>query len=113
MSAATWNTTVEQGATWTRVLTVRDAAGALLNLTGYTSKMQARNRADALKIDLSNVSGMTLGGAAGTITVTITAATTAALVVEPLTFDMTITSAAGVVTRLVQGRMSVDDSVTV
>jgi hypothetical protein len=36
MSAATYNFTIEQGATFSKVVTWKDSSGAGINLTGYT-----------------------------------------------------------------------------
>ena len=36
MSAATYNFTIEQGATFSKVITWKDSSGAGINLTGYT-----------------------------------------------------------------------------
>ena len=36
MSAATYNFTIEQGATFTKIITWKDSSGAGINLTGYS-----------------------------------------------------------------------------
>jgi hypothetical protein len=64
-------------------------------------------------VSLTNGAGITLGGAAGTIAIVISATTTAALA-APFSgvYDLEIVSAGGVVTRLVQGTATVSAEVT-
>ncbi len=106
MAAGTYNLTIEQGATFTATVTWSDAANALVNLTGYTARMQLRaTLASATPaIELTNANGrIVLGGAAGTIDLTIAAADTALLGAGSYVYDLELVSATGVVTRLIQG----------
>lgn len=86
MSAATLNFIIGQGETWTRLLTWYAPDGTTpINLTGYTARMQIRLTVDSavlLELNTTPASGkgdITLGGSAGTITLSISAALTAAL----------------------------------
>ena len=115
MTAGILNLTVEQGATFSRVITWRDANEAAINLTGYTARMQARRSigAGSTFINLTTENGgITLGGAAGTITLTISATDTAALTEQSGHYDLEVVSAGGVVTRLLQGEITVSKEVT-
>jgi hypothetical protein len=105
---------VEQGATWPETWTWRDAAGALVDLTGYTARMSWRDRAGAVALDFTTENGrITLGGAAGTVTPTATAADTGALPAPAvLSYDLFLTSPGGVVTRLLAGDVRVTPRVT-
>ncbi len=64
-------------------------------------------------VSLTSGSGITLGGAAGTIAILISATTTAALT-APFSgvYDLELVSAGGVVTRLLQGAATVSPEVT-
>ena len=42
MSAGAYDITCEQGATFSRTLTVKDSSGAARDLSSYTAKMQVR-----------------------------------------------------------------------
>lgn len=131
------NIDVNQGETFSYVYTWKDSAGAAINLTGYTGRMSVkRDRRATNSAFLSTGSdaiggSMTLGGAAGTITLTMSAAQTDAmdttdwwfrtmddqldLPLEPkicFLYDLELVSAAGVVTRVLQGIMTVWRSVT-
>lgn len=107
--------TINQGATYELTITWKDSAGTAINLTGYTARMQVRETYSSTTpiVSLTSGSGITLGGAAGTIAIVISATTTAALT-APFSgvYDLEIVSAAGVVTRLIQGTATVSAEVT-
>lgn len=108
MAAGEWNPTIEQGATWESILTYKidDVA---VNLSGYSARLTAKDSAGTavLEMDTATLGGITLGGAAGTITLNLTAAETTALAAGVYTYDLELESGAGVVTRLVQGDLTV------
>lgn len=116
MSAGILNLTVEQGTTFSQRLTWKINSNAV-DLTGYTARMKVRvpNRRDKeplLSFTTSTGGGITLGGSAGTIDISISAATTAALVPAKYTYDLELVSSGGVVTRLVKGTFIVVAEVT-
>lgn len=105
--------TIYQGATFSEVLTWRDSSEELVNLTGYTARMQVRNRIDGdtvVSLTTEN-SRIELGGSAGTITLTISATDTAALS-EGGVYDLELISAGGIVTRLLEGAVAFSKEVT-
>lgn len=112
------NITVEKGATFKLNLTWnnKDGAGVLtpVDLTGFTARAQARadHAAAATLFSLTNGTGITLGGAAGTIAVVISAADTAAIVGDEGVWDLELVSGSGEVTRLVEGRVKFTPEVT-
>jgi hypothetical protein len=57
-------------------------------------------------------SKITLGGAAGTITLNLTATETAAITQQSLAYDLELVSAGGEVTRLVEGQIVLTPEVT-
>ena len=113
--AASYPITIEQGATFQLNLLWKDGLNAPINLTGYTARMQVRRkRADVsplLNLTTEN-GGITLGGSAGTIAVVATATLTAALPAKSCLYDLELVSAAGVVTRLIEGSADVTPEVT-
>lgn len=114
MSAGTWNMTIEQGATFSAVLTWRDSNGSAINLTGHTARMQIRTsaRAAAATLSLTTENGrIALGGAAGTITLSISAADTAAIQARPYVYDLELVNGA-TVTPVVKGACLVTPEVT-
>ncbi len=84
MTAANHTITAEQGATYAQIFTCEDSAGAAVNLTGWTARMHVRETyaSDTKLIELTTENGgITLGGAAGTISVLATAIQMAAITV--------------------------------
>ena len=115
MTAATNNFIIDQGANWFVTFVYKDAAGTPINITGYTAALQIRDTYADSTTDLSLTSpsgGITITGATGTIAVTATAVQTAAIAAGNYVYDLEITSTGGIVTRLVQGKISVSPQVT-
>lgn len=113
--AGTYNIKCEQGATFARVLNWRNADGSPISIVGYSAKMQVRESkaATAVVLELSSANGgITLGGAAGTITLSATATSTTALAIGSYVYDLELTGPDGVVTRLIEGAFLVDGEVT-
>ena len=109
--AGKYDFTIEQGATFKRTVTWRDANDALVNLTGATAKMQIKDRGVLVK-ELTNVAGLTLGGALGTIQIAITAADTTLFDFDSADYDLEVTIS-GEVTRLLKGKVTLDKETTV
>ncbi len=93
---------IKQGETFSRVLTYRDAAGALVNLTGYTARMPVRGAASPTLV---------LGGGLGTIRFTFSAAQTAAMPPGNYDYDLYLTAPGGDVACLLSGRIEVERAV--
>jgi len=110
-----------QGQTFTRVITwcsgvttAQCLAGTgLVNLTGFTAKLQLRDTQTGTVIDeFTDTTGLALGGALGIVTWTMTATETAALPVGSLAYDLRLTSGTSVVTYLLQGYVNVKKRIT-
>ena len=110
MAAGTYNFILEQGATFTRTLTVKENNSAM-NLTGYSVASKMRSTHDS-----STVVGTftcTISDAAnGKITMSMTNSTTSAIEEGIYVYDLEITSGAGAVTRVLQGNITVTPEVT-
>lgn len=126
---------IRQGETWSHVYTHRDSAGDAVDLTGYSARMSIKESYEgATEAYLSSGAdadggSIALGGAAGTVTLSMTAAQTSALlnllfytVLEgparraarnvDFLYDVEIVSGAGAVTRVIEGRLRVQREVT-
>ncbi|HAM24485.1 MAG TPA: hypothetical protein DCM51_02850 [Actinobacteria bacterium] len=92
--------------TWT-------VSGSPVNLTGWTGRMQVRKipGAPSATLSLTSGSGITLGGAAGTVLVAATATQTAAIIPGTYKYDLELVNGSHV-TRLVQGDFTVIAEVT-
>lgn len=111
-----YNLEINQGATLALVATWKDSAGTAVNLTGYTARLNVRetySSASAILTLTTENGGITLGGSAGTITLSASATTTAALT-APFSgvYDLELVSGGGVVTRLLEGVATVSPEVT-
>ncbi|NBX03384.1 MAG: hypothetical protein EBR02_04870 [Alphaproteobacteria bacterium] len=114
-SPGNYDLTIYQGATFSQILTWKDGSGELVNLTGYTARMMARESIDAASAFITMTTengGITLGGAAGTIALSISAANTAAITAQGGVYDLELVSGGGVVTRLLAGNVFINREVT-
>jgi hypothetical protein len=115
MAAGTLDFTIEQGATFNLLLTW-EIDGVPVNITNWTARLQARIDIEetdtVLSLTTTAGGGITLGGAAGTISLDRTATQTALLPAGEYVYDLELISAVGAVTRLVQGELNISPEVT-
>ena len=110
MAEGTYNFIVEQGATFTRALTVKENDSAM-NLSGYSVASKMRSTHDSSTVvgtfscTISNASG-------GVITMAMSSSTTGNIEEGIYVYDIEITSGAGSVTRLMEGNVTVNPEVT-
>ncbi len=110
MAAGTYNFIVEQGATFNRILTVKENNSAM-NLTGYSVASKMRSTHDSSTVvgtftcTISNASG-------GIITMSMTASATGAIEEAIYVYDLEIASGSGTITRLLEGEVTVNPEVT-
>lgn len=108
-----YNFTVYQGATWDRTFTVTIDTTPL-NLTGYTAALMVKQYENSTAaLTLSSGAGITLGGTAGTIAITMTPQQTATLTPGRYVYDLTVsTSGDAVRYRILDGKITVNGQVT-
>ncbi len=126
---------VEAGADFAYTHTCLDGAGGPVDLSGFTAAMRIGcGYALGVELTLTEAAGLTLGGGAGTIVIALTEAQTQALqnstwaiwnaieandptllkdadMERELRYDLTIRSAAGVSSRVLQGRIAIERQV--
>lgn len=116
MSAGFYHFIIEQGATFKKILTLKDSNSTAINLTGYSSaEMDLRLDQDESSevLTLTNGNGrITFGGAAGTLTLEISATDTANLTPGDGVYDLEITDANGKVDRILEGTYSIRGNVS-
>jgi hypothetical protein len=85
-----------------------------VDLTNYDARMQVRpsHGAHTVVLNLTAGTGITLGGTAGTIFIEASPEQTAAIPATQYVYDLEMVAAGGAVTRLVEGRFTVDPEVT-
>lgn len=110
MAAGKLNIVIEQGATFSKTLTIKDVDGDPINLTGRTFRSQIRRR----PTDTNPAATFTMAvvnASAGTVSWQMSATTTAGIVPEPHYYDVEMQDN-GVVTRLMEGTAFVNFEVT-
>ncbi len=116
MAAAKLKLAIEQGSTFRKVLTWKAGTPAVpVDLTGCTARMQIRATIPSTTVlhELTTENGgIALGGAAGTITLYISDTATALMAWATGVWDIEIITAAGDVTRLLYGPVTVSPEVT-
>jgi len=110
MSAGTYNFTIEQGTTFSRVLTLQEN-GSAMNLTGYSVASQMRSTHDSSTV-VATFSGSVTNASSGQITLSLTNSQTSAIDEAIYVYDVEITSGAGAVTRILEGNITVTPEVT-
>lgn len=103
-----------KGSTFTKTFTYKIGNNPV-NLTGYTARMQGRqsHTSSSAVLDLTTAnSKIVLGGTAGTITLSLSAAETAAVTQSSLVYDLELVSGGGEVTRLLEGSIILTPEVT-
>ena len=111
--SAKYNLVCEQAATFNLQFKVQNG-DVPWNLTNYSATMTVRPfvGANTTTLVLTNGNGITLGGTSGTVTINVSAATTATLSPARYAYDFVLDSGA-VVTRLLEGKFVVTAGVTV
>ena len=104
------NIFIDQGATFTTTVTVTDANGDAVNLSGYSVAAQIRktflsSSATAFTATISHASS-------GEITISLSPTQTTALEAGRFVYDVLITASGGTKTRVVEGQVTVNPSVT-
>lgn len=92
----------------------KDPAGALIDLTGYTAKMDIKTRgADTVLLALTEIDGIALGDTPNNITLTITAEQSATLGVGTFVSDLVLTTPINTVDTLFSFNLTLRPRVTV
>ncbi len=106
---------LNQGATYSKQFVWKDGSGTPVNLTSYTARMQVRQSVSApdVLLELTTENGrISLGGALGTINLTLTAAVTAPIAWRRGRYDLELIAPDGAVTRFLEGQVVVSREVT-
>jgi len=111
--SAKYNIVCEQATTFALQFTIQ-TGNTLWDLTGYTATMTIRPfvGSSTTTLLLTSGSGITLGGVAGTVDISISSTTTADLNPSRYSYDFILNSGT-VVTRLLEGKFIVTAGVTV
>lgn len=110
--AAIANLTIDQGASFSSDVTVKDANGNAFNLTGYTAAAKMAKGYQSTKTRTSFTTAISTP-TTGVVTLSLTPVQTAALDAERYVYDLEITlTSTGAVTRVIEGIINVRPQVT-
>jgi DUF4097 and DUF4098 domain-containing protein YvlB len=103
------NIIIDQGTTFSTVINLTDENGDPINLTGYTGDAQMRKHYTSSNSQSFSIS---LGSTSGTVALSLTANQTANLTPGRYVYDVEVRSSANVVSRIVEGIVTVTPEVT-
>jgi len=103
------NLIIDQGASYSTSIDILDENNDPINLTTYTGSAQMRKHYTSSNAASFSVS---LGGADGTLNLSLTANATANLAAGRYVYDVELTSNTGVVSRVLEGIVTVTPNVT-
>lgn len=103
------NIIIDQGTTFSTVITLADENGDAINLTGYSANSQIRKHYSSSNSQSFSIS---LGGTLGTVTLSLTSTQTSNLVAGRYVYDVEVVSTSNVVSRIVEGIVTVTPEVT-
>ena len=104
------NLTVDQDADFTQTLTIKDSTGTVVDISGQT--VTSKMRKTHLSTSATSFTTAIVSGTDGTFSITLTDTVTAALSEGRYVWDLTTTTSGGLVTRRIEGRVTVTPSVT-
>lgn len=114
-NTARFRAACEQGATFRRVIQIQDNSRNPVDLSGYSARMQVREKASAAStlIEFTTANGrIEMNGAAGRMVLKLAASETDTLEPGVYVYDLEIENGAGDVQRILEGRFVVTANVT-
>lgn len=103
------NLVIDQGTSFETTVTLKDDSDDLLNLTGYAAAGQVRKHFTSSN---STSFSITLGGANGTMTLALSANSTANIVAGRYVYDVELTDTNSKISRIMEGIVTVTPQVT-
>lgn len=109
------NYTVVQGQTFYDAFTFLDTLGSPANLTGWKARFTAREKGSTIgsssSLALTEASGITLGGAAGTVVITATPTITRTMRAVAHEYQFEFEDAAGAIQTYLIGTITVSEEI--
>lgn len=103
------NLIIDQGSTYSTTINITDDNDEPIDLTGYTGTAQIRKHYTSTANTPFSVS---IGGVEGAVLLSLTPTQTANLMAGRYVYDVELTSSGGVVSRIVEGIVTVTPQVT-
>ena len=112
--AAIANLTIDQGATFSSDVTVKDANGNAFDLTGYTAEAKMAKGYNSTRTRTTMTTTINADPTTGIVTLSLTATETAALdALARYVYDLEVVSGGGAVTRVIEGIINIRPNVTI
>lgn len=113
MPAANYPIYIEKNAYLQESFTYKIGASPV-NLTGYTAQMDFKEDKDdsGTFLSISTDDYITLGGAAGTIVISVPVASLSGITATKGYYDLLLVNGSGVITRLFYGEVTIIDGIT-
>ena len=114
MALSTYDISADQGSDLDTVITYTDDSAVPVNLTGCSARMQVRKFAGSSnsRLNLTSSSGITLGGAAGTIRIVVSAAALSLVPAGSYRYDIELVDTTQTVLKILSGDFVVNAEVT-
>lgn len=116
MSPGIYNMTIEQGSTFKLSLVYKDSNNAVVDLSGYTARMQVRSTLSSsvklLEVTTDQVDQLWIVPSAGQVNIKLPASVTALLSPAIAVYDLEIVSGEGDVTKIIKGKCKIEGEVT-
>jgi hypothetical protein len=110
--AAIANLTIDQGASFSSDVTLKDSSNALFDLTGYTASAKMAKGYSSTRTRVAMTTTIASDPTTGVVTLSLTATQTAALDAPArYVYDLEVTTGASV-TRVIEGIINVRPNVT-
>jgi hypothetical protein len=110
------NFEIKQGSEWSRTIILKDDTETVINLTGYTAKMQIRkfkSTTSLLYDDLTSSNGrITITPLAGQLVLNIPSNVSDLYRFTSAYYDLEIVDASSLVTRILEGKITINKNVT-
>ncbi len=103
------NLLIDQGSTFSTTVTITDTSGNLLDLTGYTGAAQMRKSYTSTTAHNFSVS---VGNTSGTITLSMSANTTANIAGGRYLYDVELIDTSNTVSRVFEGIVTINPNIT-
>ena len=103
------NLVIDQGATWNSTVSLTDPDGNFIDLSSYTGAAQMRKHYTS---STATALAVQLGGANGTITLSLTANATGNVSAGRYLYDVELTDSSGTISRVFEGTVTVNPNVT-
>ena len=101
---------IDQGTDWSVVVTAKDTAGTVIDLSNAT--ISSKLRKNYTSTNFHTITATTLVAVEGTITLNLTAAASAAIISGYYYYDVEVTDGLGLVTRITEGKIHLRPEVT-